>query len=189
MRKNEKKSIFSKPPQCPILSFWILNLHIILCQFKKNPQWYIFFVSLHVPATSGGVFSISSLPPTRLWLSLISAVEYLRARLKSEESICQLLSLKICDFQSLGRQTWKATQKEIDERWHRYLGIQRKPAIWMLVLVLSERKYWFQNTEVVKILIWKYWRKLFWCVNQFVRQALGRDDKLPFFSYLSLHLS
>ena len=25
----------SKPPQCPILSFWILNLNIIICQFKK----------------------------------------------------------------------------------------------------------------------------------------------------------
>ena len=52
MRKNEKKSIFSKPPNLPILSFWILNLHIIICQFQKNPPRYIFFVSVHVPATS-----------------------------------------------------------------------------------------------------------------------------------------
>ena len=36
MRKNEKKSIFSKPPQFPILSSWILNLHIIMCQFQKK---------------------------------------------------------------------------------------------------------------------------------------------------------
>ena len=28
------------------------NPHIIICQFKKNPPWYIFFVSVHVPATS-----------------------------------------------------------------------------------------------------------------------------------------
>ena len=56
MRKNEKKSIFSKTPQCPILSFWILNLHIIICQFQKNPPWYISFVSFHVSATSGHFF-------------------------------------------------------------------------------------------------------------------------------------
>ena len=43
MRKNEKKSIFSKPPQCPILSFWILNLHIIICQFKKKSTKIHFF--------------------------------------------------------------------------------------------------------------------------------------------------
>ena len=42
MRKNEKKSIFSKPPNLPILSFWILNLHIIICQFQKNPPRNIF---------------------------------------------------------------------------------------------------------------------------------------------------
>ena len=36
MRKNEKKSIFSKPPQFPILSSWILNLHIIMCQVEKK---------------------------------------------------------------------------------------------------------------------------------------------------------
>ena len=45
MRKNEKKSIFSKPPQCPILSFWILNLHIIICQFKKKSTMIHFFLS------------------------------------------------------------------------------------------------------------------------------------------------
>ena len=43
MRKNEKKSIFSKLPQCPILSFWILNLHIIICQFKKKIHSDTFF--------------------------------------------------------------------------------------------------------------------------------------------------
>ena len=53
MRKNEKKSIFSKLPQCPILSFWIFYLHIIICQFKKKSTViHFFFVSLHVPATS-----------------------------------------------------------------------------------------------------------------------------------------
>ena len=53
MRKNEKKSIFFKPLQCPILSFWILNLHIIICQFQKKIHRDIFFfVSPHVPATS-----------------------------------------------------------------------------------------------------------------------------------------
>ena len=45
MRKNEKKSIFSKPPQCPILSFWILNLHIIIRQFKKKIHRDTFFLS------------------------------------------------------------------------------------------------------------------------------------------------
>ena len=29
-------SIFSKSPNLPILSFWILNLHIIICQFQKR---------------------------------------------------------------------------------------------------------------------------------------------------------
>ena len=29
-------SIFSKPSHFPILIFWILNLHIIMCQFKKK---------------------------------------------------------------------------------------------------------------------------------------------------------
>ena len=43
MRKNEKKSIFSKPPNLPILSFWILNLHIIICQFQKRSTKKHFF--------------------------------------------------------------------------------------------------------------------------------------------------
>ena len=38
-----KISIFSKPPQCPILSFWILNLHIIICQFQKRSTKKHFF--------------------------------------------------------------------------------------------------------------------------------------------------
>ena len=53
MRKSEKKSIFSKPPNFLILSSWILNLHIIMCQFQKRSTWYILKVSVHVPATSG----------------------------------------------------------------------------------------------------------------------------------------
>ena len=53
MRKNEKKSIFSKSPQSPILSFWILNLHIIIFQFQKRSTKKHFFVALHVPASSG----------------------------------------------------------------------------------------------------------------------------------------
>ena len=43
MRKNEKKSIFSKPPNLPILSSWILNLHIIMCQFQKRSTKKHFF--------------------------------------------------------------------------------------------------------------------------------------------------
>ena len=43
MRKNEKKSIFSKTPNLPILSFWILNLHIIICQFQKRSTVKHFF--------------------------------------------------------------------------------------------------------------------------------------------------
>ena len=35
-----------------ILSFWILNLHIIICQFQKRSTVIHFFLSLHVPATS-----------------------------------------------------------------------------------------------------------------------------------------
>ena len=35
-----------------MLSSWILNLLIIVCQFPKNPSWRIFWVSLLVPATS-----------------------------------------------------------------------------------------------------------------------------------------
>ena len=45
MRKNEKKSIFSKTPQCSILSFWILNLHIIICQFQEKSTVIFFFLS------------------------------------------------------------------------------------------------------------------------------------------------
>ena len=45
MRKNKKKSIFSKTPQCPILSFWILNIHIIICQFQKRSTKKHFFLS------------------------------------------------------------------------------------------------------------------------------------------------
>ena len=43
MRKNEKKSIFSKSAHFPILSFWILNLHIIICQFQKRSTVKHFF--------------------------------------------------------------------------------------------------------------------------------------------------
>ena len=44
-------SIFSKSPNLPILGFWILNLHIIICQFQKRSTKKHFFVSLHVHAT------------------------------------------------------------------------------------------------------------------------------------------
>ena len=36
MRKSEKNSFVSKPPQFPIIIFWILNLHIIMCQFRRK---------------------------------------------------------------------------------------------------------------------------------------------------------
>ena len=36
-------SIFSKSPNLPILSFWILNLHIIICQFQKRSTVKHFF--------------------------------------------------------------------------------------------------------------------------------------------------
>ena len=36
-------SIFSKSANLPILSFWILNLHIIICQFKKRSTKKHFF--------------------------------------------------------------------------------------------------------------------------------------------------
>ena len=87
----------------PIFIFFSSSKYIAekLNNYCKYPQ----YTWMKINIFGGIVFSISSLPPTRLWLSLISAVEYLRARLKSEESICQLLSLKICDFQSLALQT------------------------------------------------------------------------------------
>ena len=59
MRKIEKKLIFSKPPKGPILSFWILNLHIVICQFQKKSTVKHFFVSVHVPATSAGLITLS----------------------------------------------------------------------------------------------------------------------------------
>ena len=37
------KSIFSKSANLPILSFWILNLHIIICQFQKRSTVKDFF--------------------------------------------------------------------------------------------------------------------------------------------------
>jgi len=37
------KSIFSKSANLPILSFWILNLHIIICQFQKRSTVKHFF--------------------------------------------------------------------------------------------------------------------------------------------------
>merc|ERR1712012_1095254 len=36
MRKREENDFFSKTAQLPILSFWILNVHIITCQFQKR---------------------------------------------------------------------------------------------------------------------------------------------------------
>ena len=54
----------------------------------KTEQQFKFFLE----------FVIGGLPLTRRELSLISGLEYLRARLKPEESICQLFSLKICDL-------------------------------------------------------------------------------------------
>ena len=45
-------SIFSKPPNLPILSSWILNLHIIMCQFQQRSTMIHFFLSVHAPATS-----------------------------------------------------------------------------------------------------------------------------------------
>ena len=33
---NFSNSIFSKSAHLPILSFWILNVHIIICQFQKR---------------------------------------------------------------------------------------------------------------------------------------------------------
>ena len=79
-------SIFSKSPILPILSFWILNLHIIICQFQKRSTKKRFFVSLHVPATCGWspwAINFDSLPRSMghygLWWSIggsnCSAVE------------------------------------------------------------------------------------------------------------------
>ena len=59
-------------------------------------------------------FVIWGLPLTRRGLSLISGLGYLRARLKPEESICQLLSLKICDF------------------WRKYLSVKIPEDLWLL---------------------------------------------------------
>ena len=36
MRKREENDFFSKSAELPILSFWILNVHIIICQFQKR---------------------------------------------------------------------------------------------------------------------------------------------------------
>ena len=52
MRKNEKKSIFSKIPNLPILSFWDSIYTSLSANLKKDPPRNIFFVSLHVTATS-----------------------------------------------------------------------------------------------------------------------------------------
>ena len=52
MRKREENDFFSKSAKLPILSFWILNVHIIICQFQKRSTVIHFFLSVHAPATS-----------------------------------------------------------------------------------------------------------------------------------------
>ena len=77
MRKNEKKSIFSKPPQFPILSSWILNLHIIICRDKKSTVTNLISLRVHVPATSvkysGSGFPLLKMRLQRLlWKTVVS---------------------------------------------------------------------------------------------------------------------
>ena len=43
MRKREENDFFSKSAKVPILSFWILNVHIIICQFQKRSTVIHFF--------------------------------------------------------------------------------------------------------------------------------------------------
>ena len=43
MRKREENDFFSKSAKDPILSFWILNVHIIICQFQKRSTVKDFF--------------------------------------------------------------------------------------------------------------------------------------------------
>ena len=43
MRKREENDFFSKSAYFPILSFWILNVHIIICQFQKRSTVIHFF--------------------------------------------------------------------------------------------------------------------------------------------------
>ena len=43
MRKREENDFFSKSAKLPILSFWILNVHIIICQFQKRSTVIHFF--------------------------------------------------------------------------------------------------------------------------------------------------
>ena len=43
MRKREENDFFSKSAKDPILSFWILNVHIIICQFQKRSTVIHFF--------------------------------------------------------------------------------------------------------------------------------------------------
>lgn len=43
MRKREENDFFSKSAKDPILSFWILNVHIIICQFQKRSTVKHFF--------------------------------------------------------------------------------------------------------------------------------------------------
>ena len=45
MRKREENDFFSKSAKLPILSFWILNVHIIICQFQKRSTVIHFFFS------------------------------------------------------------------------------------------------------------------------------------------------
>ena len=43
---------FLKSPHERILIFWILKIHIIMCQNQEKSTRIHFFVSLHVPDTS-----------------------------------------------------------------------------------------------------------------------------------------
>ena len=60
-------SIFSKSAKLPILSFWILNLHIIICQFQKkiHQETYFFSQSMLLPHVKQK-YSVSSAKSSKL---------------------------------------------------------------------------------------------------------------------------
>ena len=109
-----------------------------------------FCILLHFWRLNFSRFVIWRLLLTRRRVSLISELGYLRPRLKPEESICQLFSLKICDF------------------WGKYLSIITPQDLRLLgkVFFMERNHFLFiYGSEQCHLAIWekkilisKYWK-------------------------------
>ena len=123
-------SLLTKRQSCRCFETILANSWLATRLYWFKTRCFVFF-SLGQGPDSRGWNLCSIFPPrtplTRHGLPLISGAGYLRAPLKPEESICQLLSKKICDFQDSEFKHFQISFQFRKELCQKYINILKKP--------------------------------------------------------------